>query len=393
MNQPARPLQVALLSANPADANPYVALLRSGLAGAGYDAAVFDDPGADGLPPAARGAAILHLHWLELWGRPPYHSLQHLVRWGAPGRAVRRWLEPVLNRPSRVEARRARFLDRFFAALEQYKARGGRLVYTLHNWGQHEGEGERVEQAALDRLLQLADAVHVHATYIVPELRAKLSEGASPEIAIIPHGNYIDAYPNILERNEARRRLSLADNAFCYLFFGLIRPYKGLEELLPAFAQVADPKARLLVAGQSRPRGYAGELAGDGNDSRVHWRPQFVASDDVQVWMNAADVVVLPYRRITTSGAAMLAWSFGKPVIAPALPAFEKPMQAAPFLGILYDPGDRAALQDALQRARDIDPTAQRAQILDWTSQFDWQRIGQRFADLYDQLRSGDRHP
>ena len=383
-----QPPSVALLAANPAEANPYIALLRAGLADVGVEATIVDDPGPDGLPVPARRADIVHLHWLELWGRPPYRSLQHLARWGVAGRGARRWLEPALNSPSRSAARRAQFLDRFFAALADYKARGGRLVYTLHNWGQHEGEGEQVEAAALDRLLQQADAVHVHADYIVPQLQARLPAGASTVVTVIPHGNYIGAYPNTADRSEARQRLALPDDASVYLFFGLIRPYKGLEELLPAFVQVADPQARLLIAGQSRPRDYAGQLAGNTNDARIHWHPQFVLDDDIQLWMNAADIVVLPYRRITTSGAAMLAWSFGKPVIAPALPAFVEPMQTAPFLGILYDPSNLAALQHALQQARELDLQAQQPQILDWAGQFNWQHIGQRFAKLYGEVIS-----
>ncbi|MEZ4767524.1 MAG: glycosyltransferase [Caldilineales bacterium] len=380
------PPRVALLSANAADANPYVALLRAGLAGAGVEATLIDDPGEDGLPEAARRADIVHLHWLELWGRPPYRSLQQLTRWGVPGRGVRRWLEPALNSPTRGEAWREQFLDRFFAALADYKTGGGRLVYTLHNWEQHEGEGGATEHAALDRLLQLADAVHVHAHYVVPELRTRLPAKAAPVIRVIPHGNYIGAYPNTLDRDEARRRLAITDDSLACLFIGLIRPYKGLEELLPAFAQIADPRALLLIAGQSRPQDYAGHLAMIYADGRVRWHPQFVPHDEIQVWMNAADVVTLPYRRITTSGAAMLAWSFGKPVIAPALPAFVELMDKAPFLGSLYDPNNPTALTATLQSAGSRDWSTCQPDILDWTAQFNWPRIGHEMAALYDQV-------
>ncbi len=383
--------RVALLAALPADANPYIALLRAGLADAGVEATIVDDPGTDGLPAAARRADIVHLHWLELWGRPSYHSLRRLTGWGAAGRGLRRWLEPALNSRFRNEARRERFLASFFNALADYQAGGGKLVYTLHNWGQHEGEGDRVEQAALNRLLQRVDAVHVHAEYIVPQLQARLPRGRSPVVSVIPHGNYIGAYPNTVDRSAARRRLEIPADTFAPLFFGLIRPYKGLEELLPAFAGLIDARARLLIAGQSRPRDYAGQLASQSSDRRVRWHPQFVPSADVQLWMNAADVVVLPYRRITTSGAALLAWSFGKPVIAPALPAFVESMDKAPFLGVLYDPSAPGALHDALLEARRRDLQSQHDQIITWAEQFNWQSIGQRFASFYYQLFHGDR--
>ncbi len=321
--------------------------------------------------PRPRAAAdLLHLHWLELWGRPPYSSLAGLGRWGLPGRGLRRWLEPALNSDAVFARRRQRFLDRFFVALEQYKARGGRLVYTVHNLGQHEGEGGAVEAAAMQRLLTLADGVHVHAEYMADEVQRLLArpEGfrlksydaslssqnpSGPCLAVIPHGHYIDAYPNTVTRADARRALHLPPSLTVnhspftihhsptLLFLGLLRPYKGLEELLPAFRRLSDPNASLLLAGRPRPSDYAARLAAQAaDDPRVRWHPHFVPDAEVQLWMNAADAVVLPYRQISTSGAAMLAWSFGKPVIAPALPAFVEPMAAAPFLGLLYDPAE-----------------------------------------------------
>ena len=146
----------------------------------------------------------------------------------------------------------------------------------------------------------------------------------------------------------------------------------------------------LWVAGQSRPPDYQQRLAQlAAADKRVRWHPQFVPDDQIQLWMNAADVVVLPYRRTTTSGAAMLAFSFGKPIIAPALPTFRELMADAPFLGELYDPAAPDGLQLALDEARAVDWQSQRQAILDWVQQFDWRTIGRRFADLYEQVLAG----
>lgn len=413
-------MSVVLLSAAAREANPYIELLGDGLAQAGIAALLIQEPGEEGLPAAARQADLVHLHWLELWGRPPYASLAKLAGWGAPGRGLRRWLEPALNSAPAFARRRQRFLERFFAALEAYQARGGRVVYTVHNLAQHEGEGGQIELTAMRRMLTLADGLHVHAAYMAGEVQRILDGGAgrpwpapaaapalgspvprtgkpAPLVAVIPHGHYIDAYPNTVSRVAARRALDLPQSVHrspctAYLFLGLIRPYKGLEELLPAFRSLPDPAARLLVAGRPRPAGYAARLAAQAaSDPRVLWHPQFVPDHDVQRWMNAADAVVLPYRHITTSGAAMLAWSFGKPVIAPALPAFIEPMRDAPFLGLLYDPADPHGLAEALQQAAHIDWQSHRAPILAWARQFDWPGIGRQFAAFYQQLRSASR--
>jgi glycosyltransferase involved in cell wall biosynthesis len=424
-------MNVAMLSAAQREANPYVDLLCGGLAEAGMSVTLVGEPGEDGLPAVARAADLLHLHWLELWGRPPYASLAGLVRWGMPGRGLRRWLEPALNSDPAFARRRQGFLDRFFAALEDYRARGGRLVYTVHNLSQHEGEGGAVEAAAVQRLLALADGVHVHAAYMADEVRRwqaggsvgdwepsrrdrpqqkapkrsgrSLRDGSQsptepvPTVAVIPHGHYIDAYPNTTTRVEACRALNLPltvnhSPLTVFLFLGLLRPYKGLEELLPAFRSLPNPNAALLIAGRPRPSDYAARLAAQANDDpRVRWHPHFVPADEVQLWMNAADAVVLPYRQITTSGAAMLAWSFGKPVIAPALPAFTEPMAAAPFLGLLYDPARPDALAEALRQAAAIDWQSRHEPILAWARQFDWPGIGRQLARLYQRTMNDER--
>lgn len=380
-------MHTALLSANPAQANPYISLLMGGLQEAGIDVSLYADPGVDGVPVGAATAELLHLHWLELWGRPDYVSLGGWRAPGVLGRGLRRWVEPAVNCEPLFERRRRRFLERFFARLAKYKASGGKVVYTVHNLGQHEDEASRVEEAGLQRLLELADAVHLHAHYLLPVLETRLKPGRQVRVVTIPHGNYVTWYPNQVSRQDARSRLEAGGKSIIYLFLGLIRPFKGLEELLPAFRQLADPQAMLWVAGQSRPPGYHYQIAGlAAADSRVRWHPQFVPDDQIQLWMNAADVVVLPYRRTTTSGAAMLAFSFGKPVIAPALPAFRELMADKPFLGELYDPAEPDGLRLALERARTVDWPSHRPSILAWVQQFDWPTIGRRFADVYGQV-------
>lgn len=383
-------MHTALLSANPTQANPYVALLLGGLREAGVDAILCADPGTDGLPPRAATVDLLHLHWLELWGRPTYVSLAGWSRLGIAGRGLRRWIEPAANDQWVFEQRRRRFLKRFFDGLAAYKDRGGRVIYTVHNLGQHEGEASRTEEAGLQRLLQLADALHLHASYLIPEVEARLSRVQPVPVVTIPHGNYVTWYPNQVSRAEARNRLDAGEPDRVFLFLGMIRPFKGLEELLPAFRQLSDPQAMLWIAGQPRPPDYHQHLAHlVAADRRVRWHPQFIPDDQIQLWMNAADIVVLPYRRTTTSGAAMLAFSFGKPVIAPALPAFRELMAEHPFLGELYDPASTDGLRLALDRARSVDWHSHRPAILEWVAQFDWLTIGKRFADLYSQVLSG----
>ncbi|MEA3337263.1 MAG: glycosyltransferase [Chloroflexota bacterium] len=380
-------MKITLLSANPPEANPYVGLLADAIVVSGAQVTLATGAADQGVPEDALDADVIHLHWLELWRRPDYRSMAGLTRLGAPGRLLRRWLEPQLNSPDAFARRRQVLLNEFLDWLAGYKAGGGHLVYTLHNIVQHEGEATDVELQGLRRLLDLADAIHVHSHAMVIELQDRLGNAELPSLAVIPHGNYIGVYPNLVSRGEAQRRLDLPGEGFNFLFLGLIRPYKGVEELLPAFAGLQEPDARLLIAGQSRPRGYAAGLADSARaDDRVLWHPSFVPPDEIQQWMNASDIVVLPYREVTTSGAAMLAFSFARPILAPALPGFVELVGDNPFLGMLYDPEEPSALAQALVRAHATDWSQNEPAILEWASQFAWPSIGQQFMALYRQI-------
>ena len=142
-----------------------------------------------------------------------------------------------------------------------------------------------------------------------------------------------------------RERLGLPLGGFVFVCLGLLRPYKGLEELIPAF-RGCRPRLRLLVAGRpptTQPTS-TGSAYLAGGDPRIILEPRFIPAEEVQVYLNAADAAVLPYRQITTSGAALLAFSFGLPVVAPAIGAFPNLVTAAN--GLLYAPGELAvALQ------------------------------------------------
>jgi glycosyltransferase involved in cell wall biosynthesis len=139
---------------------------------------------------------------------------------------------------------------------------------------------------------------------------------------VIPIGHFRDSYPNTVRRDEARRALGLAHDARVILFLGFIRPYKNVVRLVEAFRGLPGDDLVLLVAGKP----YAPELGEEieraaAPDPRVRTTLEFVAHDRMQVLFAAADLVALPYREILNSAAALLALSFDRPLLVPALGA------------------------------------------------------------------------
>ncbi|MBU4204758.1 glycosyltransferase, partial [Patescibacteria group bacterium] len=105
-----------------------------------------------------------------------------------------------------------------------------------------------------------------------------------------------------------------------------------------------------------------------------------------QYYMRAADVCVFPYRHVTTSGAAILALSFGVPVIAPRVGCFVDLIGGE--RGVTYDAARPGALAEALSMVRDVDLSKASRAALAYARTLDWAVIGSQHASLYRSLVS-----
>jgi len=191
---------------------------------------------------------------------------------------------------------------------------GIRTVALLHNFTSHEPlPAERLFQKMLlssaDGFLTLSGSVH-------QEIEAS---GKSIRDIVLFHPVYEPQGP-VLPKGDARRALGLPGDAKVLLFFGYVRRYKGLEELLDAMAIALahDQSLMLVVAGEfiddaGRFQAQAERL---GISERVDFRPGYVPAGGVAELFAAADAVVLPYRSATQSGVVPLAYGHGVPVIA-----------------------------------------------------------------------------
>lgn len=232
------------------------------------------------------------------------------------------------------------------------RALGVRLVWTVHNLVGHESSHERVERVARHLVVRLCHRVIVHCDTardrIVEQYR--LPVRLRSRIRTVPHGNYDPRYPNEVTKREARDRLGVAPDARTLVFFGRIRPYKNVTALLRSFRGVDAPEARLVIAGNpfdEKIRERVEKLAAA--DDRVRTRLAFVPDEEVQLYMQAADVTVFPYRSVLTSGGVILGMTFGRPVVAPTEGCVGELLDSDG--GFPYDPTEPSGLQRALERA------------------------------------------
>lgn len=366
--------------------NPYIGLFCQGLKAAGADVRLVSRLVAADLAGDTR-PAVIHLHWLERYDLPQailarsLHGARDL-----PRRSLRRLIEGTMNARWIFQLRRWLRLRRLFGLLDHFQRQGGQVAFTVHNLEPHEKAGW-ADRWGMARMVQQADIVHVHDVSTAGALKERFQRQHG--VVTIPHGHYLTAYPNEIGRADARGRLELPQDAFVFVTLGLLRPYKGLEELVPAFRALSEEQVCLVLTGQPESPAYAEKLktlvAGD---PRIRLRPGLVPNEEVQVYLNAADVVVLPYRQITTSGAALLAFSFGRPIVAPAIGAF--PNLVAGRRGILYDPQQQGSLTAALAQARRANWSDAREEIIAWVCRFDWPGIGSALLEAYGLYTSTD---
>jgi glycosyltransferase involved in cell wall biosynthesis len=189
------------------------------------------------------------------------------------------------------------------------------LVWTVHNVMPH-APVFADDVAARRRLVAACALVIAHTDAALVELAAL---GLSPGRAVvIPHGPFLPSRPASSLREPGQ------DGVRQILFFGKVQAYKGAETLVRAFlARPAGGRAHLTIVGECTDpevRSALTELARNGG-GEISLRLERVPESEVTSLLEAADVVALPFERVTTSGSVMLAMCHGRPVIVPAIPA------------------------------------------------------------------------
>jgi glycosyltransferase involved in cell wall biosynthesis len=226
------------------------------------------------------------------------------------------------------------------------------LVLTAHDILPR--EPRPAQRAAQRRLYERFDAVIVHSRDGRERLTRELGVDAN-RVHVIPHGAFVHladtsasgsagdsgAAPRAPGFAEGSGASPPATDAPVVLFFGLLRPYKGLDLLLEAWRGVEG--AELWIAGA--PRMDVSAL--DVDQPGVRLIPRFIPDGDLPTYFRRADLVVLPYREIDQSGVLATALAFGKPMLLSDVGGF--PEVAATGAARTFPAGDAAALRDALR--------------------------------------------
>jgi D-inositol-3-phosphate glycosyltransferase len=212
-----------------------------------------------------------------------------------------------------------------------YRARRKRVILTVHNVNQarRDSKDTWLNRLTLRIQYRLCNHLFVH----TPKMKDELIDSFKvppDKITVIPFG-----INNAVPRTEltplnAKQRLEIRPDEKAILFFGRMRPYKGLEHLLDAVDQLMklDSGYRLIIAGEPKKGSeqYFSEIKKTvekiDRDHRIICNLRFIPDDEIELYFKAADVLILPYKEIFQSGVMFLSFSFGLPVIATRVGSF-----------------------------------------------------------------------
>lgn len=246
-----------------------------------------------------------------------------------------------------------------------------KVVALLHNLIPHESRpGDKLFSryfiGSIDAAVSLSKSVLEDIKVFNAQLPAVFS----------PHPLY-DNFGEKVSREEACAHLGLDPNKRYFLFFGLIRDYKGLDWLLEAFAKVRDNSSliplhsSLIIAGEfytdgSKYHALAEKLQ---LEEHLEWRSEFVPDSEVRYYFSAADLIVQPYKTATQSGVTQIAYHFEKPMLVTRVGGLSEIVPDGK-VGYAVEPtvdAIAAALQDFIEHHPDFT-----AGILDEKQKYSW---------------------
>lgn len=281
------------------------------------------------------------------------------------------------------------YVLKFLLDLALVRLSGTKIVWTIHNRIGHEAKFPRLELWSQRGLTRLVNRIILHNQATAEALAQEFGFNLA-KAQVIPIGHYRNVYHPLIDAPSARRALNLPDADRVYLYLGMVRPYKGLDQLIKLWQanQALFSQATLLIAGKAEDPLYTKQLKqmAETASPTIRIIPEFVPDEQIHLYYSAADVAVMPFTQILNSSSVILAMSYGKPVIAPRLGGIPETIGSADNL--LYCPEDKEGLLKALVKSTKIDLRALSQAVTQECDRLDWDHIGGKTAQLYQMSAS-----
>jgi D-inositol-3-phosphate glycosyltransferase len=266
----------------------------------------------------------------------------------------------------------------------------GKVVLTIHDVSSFANSSG--SSIIGNMIYKLTDLILTHNEFSKSEI-IKVNPNLSSLIHIVPHGNYIPFINVRDDKEKSRKRLEIPNDKKVLLFFGMIKKVKGLDVLLHALKDVIkeNPDVLLLIAGKPWENNFSNyqRIIDENNLSDyclLHTK--FIPHADVEHYYCAADLVVLPYKKIYQSGVLVMTLSYGKPALVSDLPPLKEvvtDMQTA----FLFESENAISLAEKLNSILLNPEKLEQVRINGEeliNTKYDWNEIGRQTKQAYQSL-------
>lgn len=294
----------------------------------------------------------------------------NLLNWIAVGLRIRR------ERPDAVILKYwTPFMAPCFGTIARVAGRGTKFLVQLDNIVPHERRWfdtllTRWFVGAMDGFIYMSEAVG-----------KELAEFDAEKPRLYSPHPIFDHFGPPLDRTDAAARLGLDPECEYVLFFGLVRPYKGLDMLLEGWRK--DRRRKLLIAGEfyDGVEKYREQVARLGLESEVTIHDRFVGDGEIPLWFSLASLLVLPYRSATQSGVTQIALHFDVPMVVTDVGGLAQIVRDG-VTGVVVEPTAEAiaaGIDEAMERREEL-----RANFAEEKKRFGWDAAADALENLYE---------
>jgi len=332
--------------------NPYNRLLTESLCGAGLDVRDLKHGKLALRVGRTKPGDVVHIHWM-------HHAYQN-------------------RNPLLFVAKSSVFV----ATLLYLKLRNVRIVWTIHNLYPHRMKFIGMERFMRKTICRLCDELIVASESIKRKASAEFGVPAG-KLTVVKHGHYAGAYAP--RGRNVRRQYGIEDDADVYLFLGAVQAYKGIDDLIEAFRAARTERTYLILAGKADKETEA-YLRGAEDTENIVMDLRFIPNEEVADLIGAADVMVLPYKEITTSGSAILGLSFRKRLVMPDNEFIDEYFKEG--MVVRYEPAAAEGLADAMRKAMEMSRDGVSSAYDEALKELEWNAIAKRTKDVYQRRDS-----
>lgn len=323
----------------------------------------------------------LHFHWPEIvwinYYPSPSRTIRTFLRTHVPG-AWRiynyidylqnyDWYKKYIRLLYKIKG--ILYLRKFLKTAKQHKKC---IIWTFHNSEIHEGS-DLIDYMGYYYLSQVADIIIFHSEVAKKDCISHFHP--KHELVVMPHGNYIGFYPQPRPRDTILKDLGINNDIPIVSCLGGLRDYKGLDTACEAMA-LLNGKVQFLCAGPPHPAFDLSSLEKLMSTlPKALLIPRLLTNQEFSDYAYISDIILLPYRKITGSGALLAALSFSRSVVASDLPYFREILANKTTVGLLVEKNNPQALANGILKLLKIDKVDRQREAKLLAETFDWDKV------------------